>query len=52
MTNKKLDKTVREQAFKLFKTDVKSQDSLTTYVKYEIYDPYNFTQLNLSYCKI
>ena len=33
-----------EDSLIIFKIDVRSQDSLTTYVKYEIYDQYNFTQ--------
>ena len=35
----------------ILKTDIKSQDSLTAFVQYEIYDPYYYKQMNLSYCK-
>ena len=35
----------------VLKTDIKTEDSLTTYVQYEIYEPYTLSQLNLSYCK-
>ena len=34
----------------IFKIDIKSEDYSTTYVHYEIYEPYNFKRLNLSYC--
>ena len=35
----------------IFKTDIKNEELNTTYVQYEIYDPYTFIQLNLSHCK-
>ena len=35
----------------VFKTDIKTQNSTQTYVQYEIYDPRNFTKLNLTICK-
>ena len=35
----------------VFKIDMKSEDLTQTYVQYEIYDPRNFTVLNLSVCK-
>ena len=34
----------------IFKTDIKNDELNTTYVQYEIYDPYDFEPLNLSYC--
>ena len=35
----------------VFKTDIKSEDLTQTYVQYEIYDPRDLTQLNLTICK-
>jgi hypothetical protein len=34
----------------VYKTDIKSQDLSTTYVQYEVYNPYTLEQLNLSIC--
>ena len=39
-----------EDLIKIFKIDTKTNDSLTTYVQYEVYDPTTIKQLNLSYC--
>ena len=35
----------------IYKTDIKSEDGSATYVIYEIYNPYNLDQLDLSICK-
>ena len=35
----------------IFKTDIKNEDKITTYVHYEIYSPYKLEKLNLSYCE-
>ena len=35
----------------VFKIDIKSEDKSQTYVHYEIYEPYNYTLLNISLCE-
>ena len=35
----------------VLKTDIKSPDLSSTYVQYEIYNPYTLEQLNMDYCK-
>ena len=39
-----------DESLIIFKTDTKSYDLSATYVQYEIYNPYNLQQLNLSDC--
>ena len=39
------------QSLIIFKIDIKSIDKKTTYVKYEIYNPTTYEQLNMSICK-
>ena len=35
----------------VFKTDIKPENSIQTYVQYEIYDPIDLKPLNLIFCK-
>ena len=39
------------QSLIIFKIDIKSIDKKTTYVKYEVYHPTTYKQLNMSICK-
>ena len=35
----------------IVKSDLKSKDLSSTYVQYEIFNPYNLEKLNIDYCK-
>ena len=41
----------REVPLIILKTDIKSEDLSSTYVQYEIYNPYNYSKLDLNDCK-
>ena len=34
------------------KTDIKSNDSTTTYVQYQLFDPISLIEVDLNYCKV
>ena len=50
-TLKKTYKLNDEDRLIIFKIDIISEDKITTYVQYEIYNPKNFEKLNLTYCE-
>ena len=39
-----------DESLIVFKTDIKTEDSSTSYVEYEVYHPYTLAKLNLSIC--
>ena len=40
----------KDDSLIIVKIDKKSEDLFSTYVKYEIYHPYNLSQLDLNFC--
>ena len=41
----------KDDSLIIVKIDKKTEDLFSTYVKYEIYHPYNLSQLDLNFCK-